>query len=142
MNQASFSRSSASTSAKRPELLVDKSLGTKAVPSYLCRVGFVVHTVNSVFGRGDIPDEEWMDHAGQHNLVVVCKDERIRRRESEREAFLRNSLRVFCLTNGHLNTTQQVAYFAENIERMDRLWHLDGPWMFGIYRDHITRLKL
>ena len=47
-------------------------------------------------------DAEWINYAAEHDLVVLCKDDWIRRRPLERRAMQRGGVRVFCLTNANL----------------------------------------
>ncbi|HRD61874.1 MAG TPA: hypothetical protein PLZ93_05335 [Nocardioides sp.] len=64
-----------------PDLLVDRSLGGQAVPSFLKSAWQAdVRTLDEVFGAGRVPDTEWMALADENGWVAACKDDRIRTR--------------------------------------------------------------
>lgn len=104
--------------------------------------GFDTHTVADVFGDTATQDVDWMEYAHAHRMVVACKDANIRIKPAEKLMLAQTTVRVLCLTNRTLTSAQQVEWFRANIERFDQLWHKEGPWVFGVYRDHIERLKL
>ncbi len=90
---------------EQPEFLVDRSLGRHHLPSALRDLGFVIHTLADVYGERrsqGISDREWIERAGRESPVVLTKDDRIRYRPVEREAFVAAGLRVFCLTTAGL----------------------------------------
>jgi hypothetical protein len=51
-------------------------------------------------------------------------------------------LRVFCLANGNLKRDEQVARFDRSLSRMVAQAEHSGPWMFAVYTDSITSMKL
>lgn len=104
--------------------------------------GFDTHTIAEVFGDTATPDVDWIAYAHEHRMVVACKDSRIRQNLAERRAVAQSTIRVICLMNRHLSSAQQVRWFQNNIANFDRLWHKEGPWVFGVYEDRIRRLKL
>jgi predicted nuclease of predicted toxin-antitoxin system len=139
LNPRSSKRSSAS---ERPSLLIDHSLGTIAVPKMFRENGFDTHTVSDIFGNTATEDVEWIRYAHEHRMVVACKDSRIRSNLAERRMLAKTTVRVLCLTNRNLTSARQVAWFRNNIVQFDRLWHEEGPWVFGVYEHRIERLKL
>ena len=71
-----------------PEFLVDRSLG-KSIAEGLRGSGLTVHSMADVYGEKRaqrLPDEVWLRDAGQHDWVVLTKDDAIRRRPAERDA--------------------------------------------------------
>ena len=64
-----------------PDFLVDRSLGTKAVSAVLRDGGFVVRTIDDVFGERPVADVEWIRVASDEGWAVATKDDRIRRRQ-------------------------------------------------------------
>lgn len=130
------------SSAPRPEVLVDRSLGIRSIPELFRRSGYRTLTLNDVFGERPVPDTEWIQYAGERGMFVACKDDKIRSRPAEREALQRVSLRVLCLTRGDLRTAEQMRYFENNLERIETLWRVEGPWVFGVYEDELRRLNL
>lgn len=126
-----------------PDLLIDRSLGGIAVPSFFRQAWPAqVHTLDDVFGSGKVEDALWMAHADQAGWIAVCKDDRIRRRVGERLLMSQGSLRVFCLTNGQLLRDEMVDRFARALPEMLAVVNEPAPWMYGVYSDHIELLTL
>lgn len=133
--------SSAPTSSL-PELLVDRSLGTIAVPAVFAEAGYTVHTIDDVFGMRPVEDTEWIAFADERGLAVVCKDDRIRQRPLEKRALFYSRLRVLCLTNGHLGRAEQAERFRANLDPIQALWRRQGPWVYSVLPDGLKRLQL
>jgi predicted nuclease of predicted toxin-antitoxin system len=112
------------------------------VPEALRLVGFTVSTLDDVFGVRPVEDVEWIHYADDHNMVVACKDDRIRRRPLEKRALFYSSLRVLCLTNGHLRREQQAACFRHNIDGIVRQLRHPGPWVLGVQESRVQVLRI
>lgn len=126
-----------------PEFLVDRSLGRVHLPAALRGIGLAVHTLASVYGEEraqEVTDETWIELAGQRDWVVLTKDDRIRRRPAEREAFVRAGLRVFCLTQRHLKAEEQTHRFVSNINRILQRARRPGPYIYGVYERRLERI--
>src|SRR6266699_2922851 len=83
-----------------PEFLIDRSLGRVLLPAALREAGLIVRTLADVYGETaaqDVADSKWISLAAQNNWVVLCKDDRIRRRPAERDALTEGRVRAFCL---------------------------------------------
>lgn len=126
-----------------PEFLVDRSLGRHRLPNALRDRGLVVHTLAEVYGERRsqrISDREWIERAGRENWVVLTKDDRIRYRRVEREAFVAANLRVFCLTSANLRGDEQIARFVSNVNRILQRSQKPGPYIYGVYRNRLERI--
>jgi hypothetical protein len=77
-------------------------------------------------------------------MVVACKDARIRRNPLERRALYHSTLRVFCLTNGHLDGEEQGQRFARNMERIRRVLRTQSgrPWVYAVHESRLERLRI
>lgn len=126
----------------RPEILVDRSLGLLAVPAVFREAGYVVRTLDDVFGPVPIEDVTWIIEADDRGWAVACKDDRIRRRPLEKQALYNSHLRVLCLTDGHLRREEQAERFRANMEGFDRLWRRPGPWVYGVHADRVEHLRI
>ncbi len=129
--------------AETLEFLIDRSLGRKHLAAALAAIGYTVHTLASVYGEiaaQEVDDEEWLREAGTRDWIVLMKDDAIRRRPSEREALSRAGVRAFCLTNAQLRGAEQTARFVDNIDRIVRQADTPGPYIYGVYADHLKRL--
>jgi uncharacterized protein with PIN domain len=127
----------------RPELLVDRSLGRHQLPEALRALGYVVWTLADVYGEKraqEIKDQEWIERAGQEGWVVLTKDDRIRYRRVEREAFVSAKLRVFCLTTAKLGGEEQTARFVSNISRIAQRSRKSGPFIYGVYEKRLEQI--
>lgn len=106
-------------------------------------MGFVVHTLADVYGERraqDVEDEEWIGRAGREGWVVLTKDDRIRYRQVERDAFIAADLRVFCLTSRGLRKEEQTARFVDNINRILQHCRHRGPYIYGVYPRRLERI--
>jgi hypothetical protein len=127
----------------QPEFLIDRSLGRLTVPAALRSVGLTVHTLADVYGEAAAQrteDVEWIRLAAQRDWVVLCKDDRIRRRPAERDALMKGMVRAFCLTNANPGFADQAAYFTANRHRILKAARRPGPYLYGVYRDSIKKL--
>src|ERR1022692_3311469 len=82
-----------------PEFLIDRSLGRLLLPAALRDAGLIVRTLADVYGEvaaQDVEDRDWIALAAQNDWVVLCKDDRIRRRRAERDALIEGRVRAFC----------------------------------------------
>ncbi|WP_265521302.1 hypothetical protein [Oerskovia flava] len=127
-----------------PSILVDRSLGTNAVPAVFRNAGFHTLTIDDVFGPRPVPDTEWIELADDNGMVVVCKDNKIRTNPLERQALFNSSIRVFCLTNGHLGVAEQAERFEQNMTRIRRRLRTQGgrPWVYAVHATELRRLHL
>jgi len=125
------------------EFFIDRSLGRRHLAQALGDLGFTVHTMASVYGEPtaqELDDERWLADAGQHDWVVLMKDDAIRRRPAERDALSEAKVRAFCLTNAQLRASEQSTRFVDNIERIQRQAEKPGPYIYGVYDGYIKRL--
>ncbi|MGH3301128.1 MAG: hypothetical protein ACRDOK_05450 [Streptosporangiaceae bacterium] len=103
--------------AAPPEFLIDRSLGRLQLAKALRETGLTVRTLADVYGEAaaqKTEDVEWIGLAAAQGWVVLCKDDRIRRRPAERQALTAGRLRAFCLMNANLGFADQAAYFVSN----------------------------
>jgi len=126
-----------------PEFLVDRSLGRYQLPNALRALGYVAHTLADVYGEKRaqaVEDQEWIELAGREDWVVLTKDDRIRYRAIEREAFISAGLRVFCLTTAKLRGEEQTSRFVNNINRITQRARRPGPYIYGVYEGRLERI--
>ena len=126
-----------------PEFLIDRSLSQISFPAALRNSGLVVLTLAQIYGEERaqaVEDTEWIALAAHRSLVVLCKDDHIRRRPAESQSLLEGSVRVFCITNAGLTFADQVGYFLANRYRILQACKKPGPYVYGIYQDRITTL--
>jgi uncharacterized protein with PIN domain len=126
-----------------PEFLVDRSLGRLHLPAALRSLGYRVYTLAEVYGEERsqrVEDERWIERAGREDWVVLTKDDRIRYRKVERDAFVAANLRVFCLTTATLGKEDQTARFVKNINRIVQRARKPGPYIYAVYEKRLERI--
>lgn len=105
--------------------------------------GLTVRTLADVYGEEaaqETEDTDWIKLAADRDWIVLCKDDRIRRRPAERDALTEGKVRVFCLTNANLGFAEQAAYFVTNRFRIIQAAQKPGPYLYGVYKDSIKKL--
>ena len=126
-----------------PEFLIDRSLSQVLLPAALRQAGLIVRTLADVYGEEiaqETNDAAWLARAGQRGWVVLCKDDRIRRRPAELHALTEGKVRLFCLTNAQLTFAEQAGWFLANRHRIIQASRKPGPYVYGVYRDRIAKL--
>ena len=129
--------------ATPPEFLIDRSLSQVSLPAVLLQAGLIVRTLADVYGEQtaqETDDATWLALAGERGWVVLCKDDRIRRRPAELQALSDGKVRLFCLTNAQLTFAEQAEWFLANRHRIIQASRKPGPYVYGIYRERIARL--
>ncbi|PWD51852.1 hypothetical protein C8046_15570 [Serinibacter arcticus] len=126
-----------------PDVFVDISLGGIAVPRVFREAGYKVVTLHEQFGQRPVPDTEWMQWADDRDMVVLCKDQRIRRNPAEKYLLSRSQLRVVCLTSGQLRSSEQETLFRSHLGALERRWDdPERPWFVGLSPSGLTRLRI
>ena len=105
-----------------PEFIIDRSVGGRIVPEGLRSLGYVVHTMDDVYGEDAVstPDTRWIADADDANWVVITKDMAITRHTIEIAALASSSLRVFAFAQGNYTGAQMVEILEMHINRIVR----------------------
>jgi hypothetical protein len=126
-----------------PRFLLDRSLGSKLVPRLLREAGFDLLTLADVYGEAEAQrshDEVWLAYAGEHDLVVLGADDRIRYRAHERNAMSGGALRSFTIKNAQITGEVAASWYVKHQHRILRLCRKPGPYVYGVYEDRVERL--
>ena len=143
MNRHSSRPPFESNSAPPPEVFTDRSVGLDAVPSVFRDAGYVVHTIQEVFGNGPVPDVEWIQYAGERDMLAICKDDRIRYNYLEWDAIHRTGLRVLCLGDKRIGIAEMTSRFRAALVHLPGLVRAPGPWVFGVHaHGRVQRMTL
>jgi uncharacterized protein with PIN domain len=97
---------------------VDRSLGSVKVAGALREMGLDVVVHDDLFAP-DSPDPLWLSKAGGEGWIVLTKDDKIRYRAIEREAYIRAGVRCFVFTQSRQRA--EVIIDALSVERRERL---------------------
>jgi predicted nuclease of predicted toxin-antitoxin system len=105
-----------------PELVlfVDECLGATDVPNALRAAGIRCELLHDHFPPGTT-DAQWLEAVGRRGWVVITKDQRIRRRQTELQALLSANLAAFVLTSGNLTGAAMGAAFVRGYPRMRKM---------------------
>lgn len=103
-------------------------------------------------GHDDLPqvprralDDDWLPIIGQRRLVVITRDQRIRYRNAEKQAWVAHGVRGFVLTGRRSQTT------SDSKAILDLHWtiiealvsaKLDGPWMQAVTASGLRPIDL
>jgi hypothetical protein len=117
-----------------PELLLDRSLGSIAVPALLRAAGLRVHTLVDVYGSAAeaVEDAEWLGYAGQRGWPVLLRDPHIRRRAVERAVITAHGVRAFCLGGAHLEPAVLADRFLSVLDAVALACARPGPALYLI----------
>lgn len=101
--------------------------------------------MQSVFGASaeqQVPDVEWLEHAGRSGWVVLTKDKRIRWRASELTVVRTHAIRLCFLSTSARGLTgpEQVDRLLRNMARIIQLCQTPGPWICAIYDRQVTQI--
>lgn len=126
-----------------PRFLLDRSLGSKVVPTILREAGFDVVTLADVYGEDQAQqtdDPVWLAYAGERDLVVLGADDRIRYRAEERNAMAGGMLRSFTITNASLKAETAAGWYVTHRHRILQRCRKPGPYVYGVYADRLDKL--
>jgi len=115
-----------------PEFLVDRSLGRHQLSAALREVGFVAHTLASIYGEQEaqrVRDEDWITLAGAQEWVVLAKDIAMRRRPAELQAIVAHRVKVFVVTSAKLTGPQQVERILKHRHRIVQAARKPGQFL-------------
>jgi hypothetical protein len=125
-----------------PEFFLDRSLGGHVVADALRAVGLVVQTLAERYPETEefVEDEVWIREVTANGLVILMKDDRIRRKPREQQAILESGARAFVVTNASLTGPQLAELFVENRHRIIQRSRHPGPYIYGVYPGRLERL--
>jgi hypothetical protein len=124
------------------EFFVDRSLGRHVVADALRAEGLIVQTLYERYAETEefIEDEVWIREVTQDGLVILMKDDRIRRKPREQQAILESGARAFVVTNANLTGEQLAELFVGNRHRIIQRSRHAGPYIYGVYSGRLEKL--
>lgn len=125
-----------------PEFFLDRSLGRHVVADALRAEGLLVQTLPERYAEIDelVEDEAWIREVTADGLVILMKDDRIRRKPREQQAILDSGARAFVVTNANLTGDQLAELFVKNRHRIIQRSRHPGPYISGIYPGRLEKL--
>lgn len=128
--------------AEPPEFFLDRSLGRHIVATALRAAELVVQTLAERYPETEefVQDEIWIREVTEDGLVILMKDDRIRRKPREQQAILDSGARAFVVTNANLTGEQLAALFFENRHRIIQRSRHPGPYIYGVYPGRLEKL--
>ena len=85
----------------------------------------------------DVPDEVWLEEAGQRGWLVITHDAKIRTRPGERRAIMEHGVGCFILTyKQDLTKTDILAMIISVLEKMETLFRTTPrPFIYTLSKD-------
>lgn len=125
-----------------PEFFLDRSLGRHVVANALRAEGLAVQTLAERYPETEefVEDEVWILEATADGLVILMKDDRIRRKPREQQAIIESGARAFVVTNANLTGDQLAELFVENRHRIIQRSRHPGPYIYGVYPGRLEKL--
>jgi predicted nuclease of predicted toxin-antitoxin system len=122
-----------------PRFFFDRNLG-KRVPEALENDGWLVETHDDHFAQ-DASDETLFHEVSARGWIFITQDKRIRFRAAERHALLEYGLRTFSLVStANLSASETIEVLRRAHQAIEEtVATIDGPWVFGIYKDGSLR---
>jgi len=87
-----------------------------------------------------VQDDRWIREVTADGLVILMKDDQIRRKPREQQAMLDSGARAFVVTNASLRGDEVAALFVQNRYRIMQRARKPGPYIYGVYTARIERL--
>ena len=69
----------------------------------------------------DAPDKEWLKYVGENGIFLVTRDDRVRNRPNELQAFKQNAVGAFFLGGKNRNKCELIQQVVRNWPRMKQL---------------------
>jgi hypothetical protein len=109
-------------------------LGQKIIADELRRNSVQVEIHDNHFPQ-DAPDKDWLSEVGKRGWIVLTKDDRIRYRPMELEAYRSNKVRVFIFGSGEMKAQEMADAFVKALPRIFRVaLRRQGPFFARISR--------
>ncbi len=87
-----------------------------------------------------VEDEVWIREVTADGLVILMKDDQIRRKPREQQAILESGARAFVITNANLTGEQLAELFVQNRHRIIQRSRHPGPYIYGVYPGRLEKL--
>lgn len=87
-----------------------------------------------------VEDETWIRAVTADSIVILMKDDQIRRKPREQQAVMESGARAFVVTNANLTGGQVAELFVENRHRIIQRAAKPGPYIYGVYPGRLERL--
>jgi hypothetical protein len=87
-----------------------------------------------------VEDEDWIREVTSDGLVILMKDDQIRRKPREQQAILDSGARAFVVTNANLTGERVAALFVENRFRITQRARHPSPYIYGVYPAGLEKL--
>jgi len=127
-NRRSRTRSSTSAASrpKLPPIFLDENLAGKRLPEGLRKDGLTVKLLHEEFQRG-ILDADLFPLVGKQRWILLTKDNQIRRRPLEVDAFIAARLRVFVFESAEMTSEEMLDAFRGAVSAIDRVVRNQKP---------------
>ncbi|MDQ3577026.1 MAG: hypothetical protein M3443_05390 [Actinomycetota bacterium] len=117
----------------QPEFFLDRGLGRR-VAEGLTELSWTIHRASEHFANDaqDVADEDWLTYGIQRGWSPLCKDGRIKGRQSERAPLEKYGAVLFYLDNQRLVVSAMVERFHRSQDAIFRAVEQGGPAAFAV----------
>ncbi|WP_322767486.1 hypothetical protein [Frankia sp. Cr1] len=128
-----------------PHVFVDRSLGRITVPRLLRQAGIELTTLAEHYG---IPHDEkvgdvtWLTDTARLGWIAFMKDERIRRRPTEKAAVMQHAARCFYITRQNLSGPEMAQRLIDNRDAIVTVCAEAGPFIYAVHSNQIKKMDL
>jgi hypothetical protein len=113
---------------------IDRCLGRVKVPESLRKAGATVEIHDDHFPQDTI-DEDWLIEVGNHQWVVLTKDEKIGYRTSQILSIAQANVRVFVLASTNLSGDAIASTFVNTLPKMTKFaLNNQPPFIAKVYQ--------
>jgi hypothetical protein len=124
---------------------LDRGMGSKLVPGGLRALGWTITTMDERYGSAlsqSVDDATWIRDASARGEVLLCKDRNVAKRPLEAAAIYYSEARGFVIASAQITAPEMLARFEANAKAVERLAARRGPWVQGVYDDHLGPIRL
>lgn len=87
-----------------------------------------------------VADVDWIPQVAARGWIILMKDDKVRMKPAEQQAVIGANAKAFVVTNAQLPGAELAARFVDNRYRIIQASRRPGPFIYGVYADHLKRL--
>ncbi len=124
---------------------LDRGLGSRILATGLRAASWSITTMDERYGVAasqDIADPDWIRDASGRGEILLSKDRAIAKRPLEAEAIYSSSARALVISSGQITGPDMLSWLLANSTAIEALAARSGPWVYGVYHDRISEIRL
>lgn len=114
---------------------IDRCLGSKIIVQSLRSSGINVEIHDDHFGQSAL-DVDWLPEVAKRGWIILTKDARIGKNQTERLAVANANIKMFALACQNLPGKKMADIFVQSINKMQEFaFEHNAPFIAKVYRD-------